>query len=256
MTTLVPDERIEIALPEPSDVAVLPGDRFAIVGDKKPALAVVGKGGGVALVPLEKVGKKKTGLEAVTYDATSKWLHVFSEEHRALTRYRWDGNPDDAPVFEGSREVSFGGRKNKGVEGLAHLDPDVSPTGRGALLLANEGAPRGLFLLDDAGALEGEAAREIALDDAVLAACSDFSGIAFDPRSRRVLLVSDESSALVELALEGSGARLRARTVASHLLRSSTGAPLDRVEGVAVDATGRWWVLLEDERVLVRLRDA
>ena len=254
MTTLIADAQIEVELPEPSDVALLPDGRFLVVSDKKPTLAIVGIDGGTSFVQLEKIGKKKTGLEAVTYDATSRLIHAFSEEARSLLRFRWDGDPERDPVYEGARSLSFGDRKNKGVEGLAHLDASASPTGRSALLLANEGAPRGLFLLDAAGALADEAAQEITLDDAVLAACVDFSGLAFDRRSRRILLVSDESSSLVELTLEGDGGRLEARTVACHTLRGSTGAPLDRVEGVAVDAAGRWWVLLEDERVLVRVR--
>lgn len=58
----------------------------------------------------------------------------------------------------------------------------------------------------------------------------------------------------MELSLEASAIGTAARCRAVFDLVGEQGAPLERVEGVAVDPAGAWWVLLENERVLVRLR--
>ena len=83
-------------------------------------------------------------------------------------------------------------------------------------------------------------------------------GLAYDVATGTVLLVSDESSALVEARIDEAPTVDRARAARLSLVRERTlvdedDEPLERVEGVVVDESGRTWVLLEDDCALCRL---
>lgn len=244
------DARIPVDLPETSDVTLLARGRFFVVSDKKARGAVVEPDGSTTVVDLPGIPGKRAGLEACAFapavPGQAARLWVFAEESRILFAYRWSGESGDAPTLVGQRALALGDVDNKGVEGLVWLDAAASPTGEPGLLLANEGSPRAVRFLPDAGAEP----ISIAIDDAILAACGDFSGLAYDGANRAVLVVSDESSALVEARIE-PGPRLT--LVRARALVDEEGEPLERVEGVVVDASNRTWVLLEDARALCRI---
>lgn len=254
MNRLAADLRIAVPLPETSDVVGLSQGRFLVVSDKRGEAAIVGLDRAPTFVALDGVAKKKSTLEAVAFDAATLRLRVFAEDKRTLYAYRWTGVDGAPPVLEAEHELSFGARKNKGVEGMAALDAAASPTGAAALLVANEGSPRALLLLAEPD-LDPEGALSVELDSALLEACADFSGIAFDRTRNAVLVVSDESSALAQVTLARTGGGgLAASLVEAFTLTDERGDALERVEGVAVDDAGGWWVLLEDACELVRVR--
>lgn len=247
----VVDARIAVDLPETSDVTLLGRDRFFVVSDKKARGAVVEPDGSTTVVDLAGIPGKRAGLEACAFapsqPSAAARLWVFAEESRVLFAYRWSGDPGEAPAPVGQRRLAFGELENKGVEGLVWLDAAASPTGQAGLLLANEGSPRAIHFLADAG---GEPIA-LAIDEAILSACGDFSGLAYDAATRAVLVVSDASSSLVEARID-AGPRLT--LVRERSLVDEDDEPLERVEGVVVDGSGRTWVLLEDARTLCRVR--
>jgi uncharacterized protein YjiK len=204
---------------------------------------------------LEGVKAGESGLEAVTFDAAAGLLFSFVEEEGELLVHRWDGLARSDPKLERRVALKLGKKENKGVEGMVHLAAEASPTGRSGLLLANEDKPRRLFFLADSS---GEGSEEdpvsVEMDRGILDACDDFSGLAWDATRGSVLVVSDESASLVELRLHAEGDAIAATCVEVFALEDEAGDALERVEGVAVDAAGAWWVLLENDRVLCRLR--
>jgi uncharacterized protein YjiK len=117
-------------------------------------------------------------------------------------------------------------------------------------VLAKEGKPRTLALLDDSG--KGKPL-ELQLDPALKAACADFSALAVDPRSGHLFVASDASSLVAEVALERSGRTVRAVLVQALPLRDDRGSLLQRVEGLAFDPAGNLHVLQENDRRLWRL---
>jgi uncharacterized protein YjiK len=166
--------------------------------------------------------------------------------------FSWAGDTNDPIEAVGAHSVSFGDRRNKGVEGMAFIPAESSPFGRAGLLLANEGAPRGLYFVT-AGLTSADQAEAVELDAALLAACADFSGIAFDTTTKSLLVVSDESASLVRTTLVRRGDAVVTEGSTAFALADERGNALERVEGVTVDEGGRVWVLLEDERELCRL---
>ncbi len=257
MPKLTVDRRLRVALDETSDVTFVAGAHpgepaggaFLVVSDTD-ARAVLVEEGGCQHLLLEGVEPGESGLEAVTFDAAAGLLFSFVEEQSELLVHRWDGHARSAATLDRRVALKLGKKENKGVEGMVHLGPKDSPTGRSGLLLANEDKPRRLFFLPDGE----EDPSAVTTDRGILDACEDFSGLAWDPTRRTVLVVSDESAALVELRLEADGDAIAATSVESFSLEDESGDPLERVEGVAVDAAGAWWVLLENDRVLCRLR--
>ncbi len=240
MTTLVTDRRIPVPLQETSDVVAIPGGAFLVVSDIDARAAIVSSAGTTYLdLPGHRRGE--SSMEAVTWDPASGRLVSFAEDQGELFVHRWDGRPGTQAKLVERRNYRFGKRKNKGVEGIA-------PYG-GRLLCANEGKPRALMVVGDSS----EDPIEVVLDPAIGEACEDFSGLAYDAHRKSWLLVSDESASLVELAISDMPTPT-ARLLGAWELHDERGVKLERVEGVAVDDEGSWWVLLEDEHALCRVR--
>jgi uncharacterized protein YjiK len=257
MESLVADRTLPVELEETSDVVALPPlasapqGGFLVVSDIEARAARVVPGQGTTYLALPGLDGKESGLEAVAYDAATHNLFCHVEEAAELLAFRWDGEASTVgPPTR--RPLRLGKKRNKGVEGLIHLPAAASPIGRAGLLVANEDKPRAIFFLAD-GAGDEEPV-EIELDRGVAAACDDFSGLSYDAGRGSVLLVSDESAALVEIELVAQGGGVAGRLRAAFHLEDARGKALERVEGVAVDAAGAWWVLLENDRELRRVR--
>lgn len=244
---------IRIDLREPSDVVALPDGRFIVVCDRSNEIALVGRDGEHRMIALPEVDAAESGLEAVAYDAGKRRLFVVSEERATLLRYRLD-LADAHAVFEARFKVRIGkkGEKkkaNKGIEGMVFLPAAVSPTERAQLLVAKEGRPRVLALLGEDGAGDPE---EIALDPEIKDVCADFSSLTVDPGSGHVIIGSDESAAAAAVALARTKRGVEARLVRALELSSKTGKSLERLEGIACAENGDLFVLLENDRVLLR----
>jgi uncharacterized protein YjiK len=249
MRSLTADRRIPVDLEETSDVCPLPGGRFLVVSDVDTRAAVVGADGTWHL-QLTGVKKGDSGFEAVTYDAASGVLACHDEERGQLLLHRWDGREGSLAVLEERFAIEVGKKRNKGIEGIVHLDAGASPTGAPGYLLANEDKPQRLYFLADGA----DDLALVEMERSITEACDDFSGLARDPHRGSFLVVSDESAALVELRLRADEGALHADAVEAYALVDERGKPLERVEGVAVDEEGAWWVLLENDHVLCRVR--
>lgn len=119
-------------------------------------------------------------------------LFVSREESRELLRYEWNPDKKAPTVLEKRFEVDPGGPLNKGIEGLAFISGDVSPTGQPQPqpLLAEHGKGKQLPI---------KLARE------VLALCRDFSAVTIDPKTGHLFLASDESAAVAQIKLVRDG---------------------------------------------------
>jgi uncharacterized protein YjiK len=240
----------KVGVKEASDVVALPGGKFLVVGDRSDSAAIVDDEGKSSRLKLDGVKSHQSGLEGVAYDPSRNHLFVMSEETGKLLRYEWNPSKNDSPKLEKEFEIDLGGSKNKGVEGLAYLPGDNSPTGKPQLLLVKEGDPKTLAMVDDGG---GGKAKEIDLEKQIKDVCKDFSAVAVDPKSGHVFISSDEAGLVAEIKLVKKGDQVKAELVQSFPLRDDKGKSLDRVEGLTFDEKGNLFVLLENERELVKL---
>ena len=249
-----PSQRINTSAKEASDAVTLPDGRIAIVGDLSDKLKLIDLRGRETVIDLPKLKNGKSQLEGIAYDPVRKHLFVSREESRVLLRYEWDPATNEKPKFQKGYDVSksFAGKeRNKGVEGLAFLSAAFSPTCKAQLLIASEGNPKQLAMLDDGG---GGKPTMITLEDQVKSACRDFSAVAVDPKSGNVFISSDESSVVVQLKLVRNGDKFTARLVSSIPLRDDKNKPLARVEGLTFNAKGDLYVLTENDGRLHELK--
>ncbi|HEY0880030.1 MAG TPA: SdiA-regulated domain-containing protein [Archangium sp.] len=246
-----PGKSFKTGMTEASDVTALPGGRFLVVGDKKDKASIVDADGKVTTLDLPGLKNGKSQLEGVAYDPVRKHLFVTREEAGELLRYEWDASKKNAPaVLEKTIDVSSKGPTNKGIEGLAYLPGEVSPTGAPQLLLAKEGKPRELSLLGDGG--KGKAL-PIKLEKEVLAVCRDFSAATIDPKTGHLFISSDESAAVAQVKLVRDGDKVVGKLVQSFPLRDEKGKSLERVEGLSFNEKGDLFVLTENDGRLHQL---
>lgn len=242
--------KVKTPAKEASDVVALPGGAFAIVGDRSDRLTLVDAKGKISLLELPGLKNGKSQLEGVAYDPTRHHLFVAREESRELLRYEWNPANGKPPKLEKTIELPKGDAQNKGVEGLAWLSGELSPTGRPQLLFANEGKPRRLSMLDDGG---GGKPVEVKLEREVLSVCRDFSAVAVDPRTGNVFLSSDESATVAQVKLVRDGNTLKGQLVQSFPLRTGKDKALERVEGLTFNERGDLFVLTENDGDLRQL---
>ncbi len=242
----------KVDVKEASDVAAIPGGGFIVVGDRSDSAEYITPEGDSVRFKLDGIKKRQSGLEAVAYDPIRKNLFVASEEKQELYRYqmKFDGKKPPEATLQATTSYELEGRENKGVEGLAYLPGDASPTGRPQLIMAKEGDPKMLLLLDDKG--EGKP-REIELDHTIKDACKDFSAVAVDPVSGHIFITSDASSLLAEVRLKRKGDAVVAELIQALPLRDSHKKPLERVEGATFDSKGNLYILQENNRKLLQL---
>lgn len=241
-----PTTRLPVPVKEPSDVVALPGGAMLVVSDLSDKIALVRPDGSHLKVKLEGVKDGKSGLEAAAYDPRTRSLFVVSEEKGQLLRFKLDLEKGKAKLEEKIPLLADG---NKGVEGLTFLPGDRSPTGRPQLVVAKEGKPRALFLLDADGSGK---LHPIKLDPALEKACKDFAALAVDPLSGHLFVGSQESATAAEVTLVRGRHGLEARLLSRTALTDAKGKPLERCEGLTFDAFGNLHALLEDGRELCR----
>jgi uncharacterized protein YjiK len=242
-------DAVKTDVKEASDVTALPNGKFVVVGDKSDSIAIIDADGRSVKVKLDGLKDGKSGLEAVTFSPRRNELFVASEEKNKVLRYKFDPDKGTAKL-EKEFEFHLGGSKNKGIEGMAWLSGDVSPTGRPQLLIAKEGDPKTLALVEEDGSGKPKL---IDLDGALKDVAKDFSAVAVDPVTGNLFVSSDEASLVAEVKLKGKGGKLHAELVQSLPLRDKHDDPLERVEGIAFDSKGNLHVLLENESKLLKL---
>lgn len=242
---------LKTGVKEASDVTALPGGRFLVVSDTKSAVTLVGPDGKTSKLDLPGLKNGNSQLEGVAYDPEKKRLFVAREEKGELLRYDWDaGKKNATPELDARISLDLKGPSNKGVEGLAFIPADISPTGQAQLLLAKEGKPRELLLARDSG--KGEPL-PIKLEKEALAVCRDFSAAAVDPNTGHLFVSSDESATVAQLKLVRDGDKVIGKLVQSIPLRDEKGKSLERVEGLSFNERGDLFVLTENNGKLHQL---
>jgi uncharacterized protein YjiK len=245
-------EKTKFPVKEASDVVSLPGGKFLIVGDTADKVGVIDADGKLTKLKLPGLPNGNSQLEGVAYDPVRHHLLVSREEKGEILRYEWNPEKDTPPKLEKTFDVKIGdGPRNKGIEGLAYLAGDFSPTGTPQLLAANEGSPRELVMLGDGG---GGKPIKIKLEDQVKSVCKDFSAVAVDPKTGNVFLSSDESSTVAQIELKRDGDKITGRLVQSFPLRDSKDKALERVEGLTFNEKGDLFVLTENDGALHKLK--
>lgn len=242
--------KLKTEMKEASDVVALPGGRFLVVGDKSDRVTLMDAKGKRVELKLPGLPNGNSQLEGVAYDPVRHHLFVAREEKGELVRYEWNALKDSPPRLEKVFDVKEKGPRNKGIEGLAYLSGELSPTGRPQLLLAKEGKPRELWVHDDGG---GGTPIPVKLEKEVLDACRDFSALAVDPKTGHVFISSDESSTCVQLKLVRDGGKIRGTLVQAFPLRDEKGKALERVEGLTFNDKGDLFVLTENDGKLRQL---
>lgn len=245
-----PGAKLKTGVKEASDVVGLPNGGFLVVGDRSDRVTLVSPNGKLKQIELPGLKNGNSQLEGVAYDPERHHLFLSREESHELLRYEWNPSSDKPPKLEKTFELPKGKRTNKGFEGLAYLGAELSPTGKAQMLIAREGSPRQLSMLDDGG---GGKLADVKLEKEVLAVCRDFSAVAVDPRSGHVFLSSDESATVAQVRLVRDGDTVRGKLVQSFPLRTGKDKALERVEGLTFNARGDLFVLTENDGELRQL---
>lgn len=244
-------EKTKYPVKEASDVVALPGGKFLVVGDRADKVAIIDAEGKLTKLKLPGLPSGNSQLEGVAYDPVRHHLLVSREEKGEILRYEWDAEKDAAPKLEKTFKLKIDGPSNKGVEGLAYLSGELSPTGRPQLLAAHEGSPRELLMLGDGG---GGKPMKVELEDQVKSVCKDFSAVAVDPKTGNVFISSDESSTVAQIELKRQGDKVVGRLVQSFPLRDKKDKPLERIEGLTFNDKGDLFVLTENDGALHKLK--
>ena len=244
-------EKTKFPVKEASDVVSLPGGKFLIVGDTADKVGLIGADGKLTKLKLPGLPNGNSQLEGVAYDPVRHHLLVSREEKGEILRYEWNPEKNTPPKLEKTFQIKLDGPKNKGIEGLAYLPGDFSPTGTPQLIAAHEGSPRELLLLGDGG---GGKPIKIKLEEQVKSVCADFSAVTVDPKTGHVFISSDESSTVAQIELKRDGDKIVGRLVQSFPLRDKKDKPLERIEGLTFNEKGDLFVLTENDGALHKLQ--
>ncbi len=164
------EDRHEIDVDEPSDLAIDDDGRLYTVSDKRSKIYRLSHDGDIK----DELDVEGTDIEAIAFDADGR-LFMADESSGKIWRIDDDGDRHD-PIELLDDEIG-------GLEGLA-FDDD------GHLFVAKEKSPARIFELDSDG---GELDRE-KIDFA-----DDLSALAFDPSDGSLYALSDQDHALFKL---------------------------------------------------------
>lgn len=172
-------------------------------------------------------------LEGITASEDGRRVWVLSEEGGTLIELRVGARRPR--VNRTARLARPGSTKNKGFEGLAFAPGRLSPTGRDAIIAVHEHKPRRVCVFD---ARTWQQTHDLKLPPAAKAVLDDLADVAVDPRSGRLLLLSEQSRRLGLVRVEGEALELE----------STFDLPLtgdERPEGLAFLSPSRLVVVTE-----------
>jgi uncharacterized protein YjiK len=231
---------------EASGVAAHPSGILLVVDDEA-GIFTHARGKGSVEVPIAEL----CGCEGVALDEAGTTLYVVSEDSRKVTAFavRAKGGSVTLGVPEQRGALpKLGSKRNKGWEGLAVRPGWFEKDKRPRLVAVHEGKPRqvGIFPLDD---FDGGEILDLPVE--VDGALDDLSDVAVHPKSGHIFLLSDESSALVEVEVVTSRKGRALATVRVEPLPIEGGL---KPEGICFDAAGDLWLVSEEDRMLRRLK--
>lgn len=181
-------------------------------------------------------------LEGIASNPAGDVVWALSEERGTLVELRVGAR--GAALGRTARLPRPGATKNKGFEGLAYAAPDVSPTGRAALVAVHEHRPRRVCVCD---LRTFEMTHALKLPRKAKAALDDLADVAVDPVSGLLVLLSEESRRLAVLQFGDGGLQFI----------EAFDLPLDgreRPEGVAFLTPSRLAVVTEGPARLLTFR--
>jgi len=214
--------------------------------DQDRLLAVI-NGGPTELVSMNKAGEV-TGryplegfgdIEGLAYMGSGRVV-VVDERTQQLSFFQLPATPRSIHI-EDAQYLSLGINLNgnKGFEGITY------DAANDRLFVVNERSPRQLFEISGVGASLGQRMqikiRDLTswIDGKVFA--TDLSDIHFDPKTKHLVILSDESKLLVEMTEEGK--MVSFRTFVGWLSDLKQSAP--QPEGVTLDNEGNLYVVSE-----------
>jgi len=235
---------LDHGLGEVSGIAALPGGGFLLVEDEHGVALRAARADRVATFIAESSDHPELrGLEGICLGIDGRTAYVVSEDHRGVLALALEGRgaATRARVAPLGRLPDIARRENKGWEGVAVLPARHSPDGADRLAAVHEDSPRrvGLFRLPDL-----EAPILLRLPRELEDELEDLSDVAVEPRSGHLFLLSDQSAAVAEVALEAGGLRALA------LARLPDYEEL-KLEGLDFDRSGRLWLAAERHRAIV-----
>lgn len=200
----------ELDITEASGVVHLDGETLLIADDER-GIYVRHSDGETDKLLSSKDFKELRGIEGICISPDGETAYVVSEDSREVQMLRSSSSVSSFSIGRTANQYAaskpeklgrlpdIGHTVNKGWEGLDFLPAAHSPTGEDCLVAVHEGDPRsiGIFSLPDLDTVD-----IIDLSGELRDALSDLSDIAVHPETGHLFLLSDESSAIFEVALE------------------------------------------------------
>ena len=222
---------------EASGVAPLNDGSFLIVDDERGVFVFEP---GEKAEPADGAGRDWADLEGVCASEDAAW--ILAERDGGVWRFARDGKL----LRDGERIGALpkiGQRKNGGWEGLDYVAPGGLADGA-RLLAVHQEKPRQVVVVDP-HSLAIERSARIPKD--ARKALGDLNDIAFDTKTKEVLVLSGKSGRLARLRWHDDELVL----VAVHRVDTSK---KDVPEGLAFDAEGRLWLVTDGEGWLRQIR--
>jgi len=191
----------KVGIAEASGLAHL-DDETVLVADDERGIYICDADGNEEKLLSSKDHKSLRGLEGICMSSDGRKAYVVSEGEREVHEIaiERDGEKYRAhPPHRLGRLPKLGDVENKGWEGLDVLPGHLSQDGQDRLVAVHEGNPRkiGLFPLPDLEPME-----LVSLPPPFDDSLHDLSDIAVHPKTGHLFLLSDESSAIAEVAIE------------------------------------------------------
>ncbi|MCK6544764.1 SdiA-regulated domain-containing protein [Myxococcota bacterium] len=240
------------------DVGLVAIDDESAVLWRVPLPGGEGRAKALEVAPLRDDDGALSKLEGLTFDAKARSFLVVDEDSGRVfelpLRARRGEYSVGAPEELGKLE-RLGNSENKGWEGLAILPAEHAPDRRARLVAVHEGDPAAVGIFDRKSLkLEGVVELPAAMDPMP----TDLSDLAFDAKTGRFFLLSDESRVVWEVELRRTTQLLGAGPPASTwslvpIHATKLGGRDEKPEGIAIDQRGDVWISFERDGALLKL---
>jgi uncharacterized protein YjiK len=188
-----------------SGIAVVDDETFLVVDDDRGVMRI--RGARAASWAGRALDDTLGDLEGICIDARGHVFVVAERSGRVLRLGRATARRRDVQRLGALPRppAKKKAKRNKGWEGLAALSAALAPDGRDGLVLVHEARPKRIALVD----VEPLRVRRLFhLPDDADALVDDLADVAVDPLTGHLLLLSEESRRILEVAFAGEALRL------------------------------------------------